>query len=258
MSNVKEKTIRLSDRDLKILRHVRTHGMSTIAAVQAMFFGGQGRDAVKSTLRRLCGQPPDYRYLKPEPLDSHRVYYRLTNRAVRLLGAPKEAARALGPQAKIGRYAVLWFICMDRPGARSLFNPRDFPDQFDIGPNRLPRPNFYIERISDEEHRLGFIIVDHGSHVRRILRKAADTLVRFLRHGWFDAYVRDRAFALTVLTPTAAKKRSILLNLEASVTERLRHPLRRLSMRDTDCPIHLDALVVPQLSNLIVGVNDQP
>ena len=180
--------IRLGERDLKILRHVARFRMTTQKALHVQFFDGKNRDAVKSTLRRLCGPRPDVRsgsrprtgYLHSEQLDARRVYYRLTDRATKLLGVSKDLARPLGIQARIHRYAILWFVCIDRSGHRVPFSPRDFPDTFPASPGRGPRSDFYIEEQSNGETRLGLIIVDSGRHRIRVFRNAADAMDRFL------------------------------------------------------------------------------
>lgn len=248
-----KKQIRLTKRDLRILRLAARHGMVMVDALQGIAFQDKGRDAVKSTLRRLCGKPPRYRYLRPEKLDAHRVYYRLTGGGARLLGASREIARPLGPQAKIEKYAILWFICTDRPNHRSLFNPRDFPEQFDIGPNRLPRANFYIEETSDNNTQLGFILVDHGGHPRRLVRRAHKTLLRFLKHGWFDEFIASRTFALTVLTLSEGKKAAIQTRVKPFLQQALAAPLRSFQSSFHDFPIHLNFVVVPDLADLIPG-----
>jgi hypothetical protein len=220
--------LRLSDRDWKILQHVWQHRLIDFAMLHQVFFPDQQVDAVKSTLRRLCGKPPRYRYLHPEPLDAKRVYYRLTPRAARLLGAPFDVARPLGPQARLYRYAVAWFIHVDGRRRRTLFNPHDFHEQFPVTGHRLPRSHFYIEDSADQP-RLGYILVDHGAHVRRVVRKAVKVLGRFLYHGWFDEYIRDKAFVLTVLTFLAGKKASIERRLRPALVSSLSYHLTRLS-----------------------------
>ena len=252
MANSK-KQIRLGKRDLRVLRLARRHRIVTIDALQAVEFDGKGRDAVKSTLRRLCGKPPRYLYIRPEKLDSHRVYYRLTGRGARLIGAPREVARSLGPQAKVERLALLWFICVDRPNQRALFNPRDFPDQFQIGPNRLPRSNFFIEETSDDKTQLGYVLIDHGGHPRRIVRRSYKTLLRFLKHGWFDEFIASRSFVLTILTLSEGKKAAIQKRLKPFLRDALRIPLHSFRSSVHDFPIDLNVVVVSDLADLIPG-----
>ena len=134
-----KKRLRIRKRDMQILQHVAKFRMTTQDALHARFFAGQQRDAVKSTLRRLCGAGPQGYFLKAEPLDARRVYYRLTPRATQLLGLADDLARPLGIQARIRRYAILWLMCIDDSAVRVPFNLRDFPDHFPIAADRLPR-----------------------------------------------------------------------------------------------------------------------
>ena len=92
---------RLSARDLKILAMVAKLGISLFEIIHAEFFKGMQRDAVKSTLRRLCGKGPTYRYLRPIPLYGSRVAYQLTHRGAGVIGASSSSARPLGIQARV-------------------------------------------------------------------------------------------------------------------------------------------------------------
>jgi hypothetical protein len=254
MGKKRSSKIRLTDRDRRILKHVERQRMTTVEAVQALFFPDRGRDAAKSTLRRLYGTAPDYRYLAPEPLDARRVYYRLTARGAGVIGAPAAAARPLGLQARLERYALLWFFCIDRAGQRTLFHPRKFPEQFPLQGDRLPRKNFYVEDGRAGEIRLGYVIVDHRADGRRLVRKAAATLARFLERGWFDDYIRARAFALTVLTATAEKQQSLVRGLERRLPEFLRPHLVRLGLpAGGPLPVDIQVHTVPGLAALLPG-----
>jgi hypothetical protein len=53
--------IKLSDRDRKILQHVKQYRITTFDVLHRLFFADKKPDAVVSTLRRLCGKYPDYR-----------------------------------------------------------------------------------------------------------------------------------------------------------------------------------------------------
>ena len=114
----KKRKLRLTKRDYAILRDGQRYGLIIPEFLHVHRFADKNRDAMKSTLRRLYGRPPHYLYLRPESLDDRRVYYRLTSRGCRLIGASRDAARPFGRFAVAQRYAVLWFICVGRPGAR--------------------------------------------------------------------------------------------------------------------------------------------
>ncbi len=237
--------LNLSKRDWNILKFVLRHRIVTFEVLRRVFFDGKQKDAVKSTLRRLCGR---YRLLTTEQLDARRGYYRLTQRAAALLGARRTLVRPLGPQSLIERFAVLWFITLDRPGRRTLFNPRHFPEQFDLGSHRLPRANFYIEDDERGQSRLGYIVVDHGGHLRRIIRKSVRVLLRFLKRGWFDDYFATGRFTLTVLTLNGTKQKSLQFGLNGQLRESLRYALSRFSHKQ---PLSLQVEVVPGLMSLI-------
>jgi hypothetical protein len=252
--------IQLGDRDLKILRHVARFRMTTQQAVHVKFFAGKHRDAVKSTLRRLCGphldlsskSRPRTGYLQSEQLDARRVYYRLTDRATKLLGVSKDLARPMGIQARIHRYAILWFLCIDRSGTRVPLNPRDFPDSFPACPDRLSRSDFYIEDKKKGETRLGLIIVDSGRHRIRVFRNTANALDRVLSRGWLDDFIASRCFDLTVLTLTKTARRGIELGLQDYLRRVLDAQLSRFSTRpDETLPFSIRIRVVPGLIDVV-------
>lgn len=244
--------LNLSQRDWNILKFVLRHRLITFAVLHLVFFEGKAVDAVKSTLRRLCGR---YQLLTAERLDQRRGYYRLSRRAAALLGARQNMVRPLGPQSLIERFAVLWFITLDRPGRRTLFNPRQFPEQFDLGPHRLPRANFYIEEDDQGHSWLGYIVVDHGGHLRRIIQKSVRVLRRFLKRGWFDDYFAAGRFKLTVLTLNAHKQKSLQFGLNSQLNESLRYALSRFSHQR---PLTHQVVVVPGLVDLIPGPQVTP
>ena len=126
----KKKKIRLTRRDYAILRDARDYGLVVPEFLLAQRFPGRQLDAVKSTLRRLYGRGPNYLYLRPERLDTKRVYYRLTSRGCRLIGASRDASRPFGRKAVALRYATLWFICVEKPKTRRLVDPREFSQIF--------------------------------------------------------------------------------------------------------------------------------
>ncbi len=258
MGKKRTQNIRLTDRDRRILKHVERQRMTTIEAVQTVFFPHNERDAAKSTLRRLYGAPPDHLYLCPEPLDARRVYYRLTPKGARLIGAAKEAARPLGLQARVERYALLWFFCVECPGKRTPFHPRKFPEQFKLQGERLPRKNFYVEEDASGEVCLGYVMVDHRADTRRLVRKAAATLQRFLRRGWFDEYLRAGAFALTVLTATEEKQKSLERALQRRLPEFLRPHLDHLgAVAGETLPLKLSVRIVPGLADVLPGAAEE-
>ena len=247
----RSKRLRLGTRDREILNFVGEQRMSWLDGLHVRFFKGQTIEAAKSTVRRLRGRPPQYRYLRPEVMDSRRVYYRLTGDAARLLGFPTEVTRPLGRTSLIRRYALQWFICLDGQEKRWKCNPRDYPQLFSVDGHRLPPANFYIEKQRGET-RFGIAVVDFGTDARRLARRTVDKLERFSIHGWFDDVVAAGKFEVTVLTATTGKARSVQTLLHRGLTKRLYAWLEELGDGE-DSPIELRLPVVPGLLPLLPG-----
>lgn len=211
----KKRQVQLQKRDLQILTHVGTFRLTTVDTLKQLFFPQAREDALKSCLRRLRNG-----FLVAEPLDAKRSYYRLTRRAARLLGFPREVAKPLGRQAKLERYALLWFMATPELRGAKFFNPHD------VGlceGHRLPRHNFFLTAAGG----MGYVLVDHSTSPQRLLRKVASKLERFLRLHWFDSFIALEKFSFVVLTPNDRTKRLVEKNM-----------LRRIEP-------HLRALVLP-------------
>jgi hypothetical protein len=237
---------------MDILRLTAKFRMVTQDALHARHFILNKRDAVKSTLRRLCGDGPQGFLLKSEPLDARRVYYRLTTRATRLLGVSDDLARPLGLQARIRRYAILWFMCIDDSAERQPFKLQDFPEYFPVARHRLPRSHFYLEELSGEVTRLGFSVIDTGRHRQRLFRSAATSLNRFLDRGWLDDFISSGCFELTVLTLTEPGRKAIELELPRYLRRVLGARLKRLAVaHNVPLPFSIRVCVVPGLINVI-------
>ena len=240
--------VRLTKRDYAILRDAHTYGLVVPEFLHAQRFADKQPAAVKSTLRRLYGRPPRYLYLCPEPLDTHRVYYRLTSRGCRLLGASPDASRKRGRKAIAARYAMLWFICVDKPQARNLFDPRMFPEQFSHIRERLPKKQFFIEQSSDGTMQLGYFLIDFRTDIRRLVRQSCQIMQRFLERGWFNDYLVANRFAFAVLTYDEGKAQEIERTLRSALRHRLSRPLQALGVSALP---PLPVLVVPGMHSLI-------
>lgn len=247
----KKATVRLTRRDYAILRDAATYGLVVSEFLHAQRFSGRQSQAVTSTLRRLYGRPPKYRYLRPEKLDAQRVYYRLTSQGCRLIGVPRDASRSLGRKAIAERYALNWFICAHTPNARNLFSPRDFPDEFPNISERLPKKRFYLES-AEQTMRLGYFVTDLRTDVRRLVRQSCKVMRNFIDRNWFDDYLRNDRFAFTVLTFNDAKATEIRQKLSESFREQLARPLQSLGIDAANGSItEPQVLVVPGFDTLI-------
>lgn len=245
-----KRDIRLTKRDYSILAHIAEFRMTTFEFLRTRFFADKHPDAVKSCMRRLA-----IAHIKAEPLDSQRVYYRLTRDGARAAKVPLTTARRLGLQARVERYAVQWFICGQTDVRRRLVHPRTTPSLFDIGTDRLPRNNFYLEISSDDAPCVGFLVVDHGAHPRRTAQKAMKKVQRFLRKGWCDEYIRIGKFTLTVLTPSERSKRMIERQLPAYLLKILQEPLQRFAAPKGTLPFRVAVEQVPLLDCLLLRPN---
>lgn len=247
-------SITLSERDLKLLAHVGKFGISTFEVIHYLYFKGQQRDAVKSTLRRLCGKGPTYRYLRPVPLYGSRVVYQLTWRGANTVGVSPSLARPLGIQSRVERLAVLNFIHdLKSEHKRRVVTNAKLRDYFPLCGHRLPRQRFYLEERADTDF-LGFIVVDHGGHERRIVRKAVGFLQRFVKREWFDEYLRSGQFVLTILTLTEFKGRAIAYGLKKLLKQVLGKALAGLHKPfPGGWPLPVEIVVVPGVINVLPG-----
>lgn len=230
--------IQLQKRDLQILAHVGTFRRSTVETLKHLFFPQAREDALKSCLRRLRNG-----FLAAEPLDGQRSYYRLTRRAARLLGLPREAARPLGRQAKLERYALLWFMTATEQRASRFFNPHE------VGMcegHRLPRHNFFLTAAGT----MGYLLVDHGTSPQRLLRKTAAKLERFLRLHWFDSFISLGKFVFVLLTPSERTKRLVEKNLSRRLAPQLK-PLLAPFRTGDEFPLKIEVHLVPGMDTLL-------
>jgi len=241
--------IRLGDRDLSILHFLAEQRMSWLEAIHRRFYGDRSIEAARSTMRRLCGRGPHFRFVRIDQLDRNRNFFRLTARGARLIGASSSVTDPLGRSTLLRRFALQWFLEVDGQESRWHCNPRDYPDLFAIDGDRLPRANFYLEE-TEAGTLLGFAIEDYGSDSRRVARRAVDLLQRFLVKRWFDELFAARRFAVTFLVATSDKATAIENRFERDCNRRLAMLLRQIPST-TAATILTDYVVVPGLLSLI-------
>ena len=218
--------------------------MTTVRMLQTVFYRNKSLDAVKSTLRRLCPV-----FLAAEQLDGKQVYYRLTVAGAQAIGLHRSRARRLGRQARLQRFAVLWFMHAVPERKRALLDPRKHPQLFAVQNHRLPRSNFYLE----DPPRLGYIVVDHGAHFRGTCQKIARKLQRFLKHGWFDTFFQQRIFTITVLTPFEVTRRTLEQRLPSYLRRMLAGYLARFELSPQQLPLEVQVLTVPGLEAFVMA-----
>jgi hypothetical protein len=249
--------IRLGERDLKILRFVARYRLVPLDILWKNFFPGQGRDAAKSTLRRLLGKAPTHRYLRPQFLDGTRVAYRLTRRGCHELGVSQRLARPLGPRAKVERLAVLAFLHATSRPCKPLIGQklREFLELDQA--ERLPKATFYLES-SDTQTVFGVLFIDCGGHPRGIATRTARKLTRYLDGHWFDDEIRAKCFVVTILTGRKSKVASLKRHASTSIDKDLSWATRPLI--GDECPsdfLRVQVIHVPEIENLLPGRNDR-
>ena len=216
----------LSDRDRLILLQGQTD-MITVEVVQRRFFPDGSMEAARSAIRRLCGPDPTNCFLQPEPLDSRRVYYRMTPLATKTLGIRSKYATLLKSLGRVRRYALSWFLHAEYPHRRLVFNLTECAGHFGIKGHRLPRHPFFLDTTTGQE-KLGLILVDHNAQIQQIVHKTIKPLGRFLRHGWFNEYIMAGCFIVAVLTFSSTRQRALRLQLDHAIEKHLGRALEAL------------------------------
>ena len=242
-----KREIRLTKRDYAILAHIAEFRMTTFEFLHNRFFADKHPDAVKSCIRRLS-----LSHIKSEPLDGKRVYYKLTDSGARAVDVPVARARRLGQQARIERYALQWFIA-GTSVRRKLIDPRKIPTLFDVGSDRLPKANFYIEASEEVGPTVGYVVVDHGAHPRRTAQKVLKKVQRFLKKGWCNEYMSVGRFTLTVLTPSERSKRMLERQVAPYLLKILKTEFTAFSVPKNTLPFKVTVELVPQLDQLLLS-----
>lgn len=242
----KIRRIRISDRDRTILLDIAEHRLAWFDTLKATFFASSSDAAVRSWLRRAASKNSTPQLLKPRELD-RRVYYQLTHKATRILGVSSEAARSFGPKAIARLYARQWYLRLASDSKRFLFHPRKFPELFALEGHRLPQANFFIEE-SAEGRKCGFIVLDYNADARRIIRRTAKKMERFLTHGWFNEFIGTGRFVLVVLTVTNGKAEVLRSRLEKDLLPRIDFDWSNLGETPS---LNVRVEVVPGLAGII-------
>jgi hypothetical protein len=240
----------LSDRDRLILLQGQTD-MIVVEVVQRRFFPDGSIEAARSAIRRLCGTDSENSLLHPEPLDSRRVYYRLTPLATTLLGNAKYV-KPLKSLGRVRRYAVSWFIHAEHPQQRILFNLAECADHFGIRDHRFPRHPFFLDTTTGQE-KLGMILVDHNAQIRQTVHKTIRPLARFLRHGWFNEYIMAGSFLVAILTFSSSRQRAIRLQVEQAIEKRLSYSLEPLRAQANKARIEVLVAVIPGMETVLTA-----
>ena len=251
-----KRTIRITDRDLIVLKHTRDFGMTWLEPLNSTIFAGREMDAVRSTLRRLTGKRPNYFLLKPVGLANRRICYQLTRRGCAFLGAPQSFAKPLGRRAKARRYALQWYVCVEAAGRRRLCHPRDLPQVMNVKRDVLGEMNSFLEQDACGRTRFGVCIVDYATDVRRLVRRIGNVVERFLTRHWFDGVIQSGSFRLVILTVTEGKKAAIETRLLKKLQARLGRLLEAVTPESSEQAFVVEVCVVEGLIDVIGTVVD--
>jgi hypothetical protein len=241
----------LSDRDRLILLQGQTD-MITVEVEQRRFFPDGSMEAARSAIRRLCGTGSENSFLQPEPLDSRRVYYRLTPLAAKTLGICSKYATPHKSLGRVRRYAVSWFIHAERPHKRILFTLAECAEHFNIAipSHRFPKHPFFLDTSTGQD-KLGMILVDHNAQIRQIVHKTIRPLERFLRHGWFNEYIMAGSFLVAILTFSSSRQRAIRLQVERAIEKHLGYALEPLRAQANKACIEVLVSVIPGMEAVL-------
>ncbi len=251
-------SIQLTERDRAILEFVREHGAAWFDVLYCKFFPDGQPEMARSTLRRLCGTAPHYRFLRPQSsMGGAKAHYQLTFAATRLLGCSPARSRPLGAVALARRYALQWFLFLADETDRVLLDGDAIKNLANTSVQALLDLTYYIAGPDDQPH-LGILTIDHGGSTQRIVRKLLTILSAVAESGALDRFIQRRALNLTVLTVSEGKKRSVAWAYQRRLAK-LSHPsLRRLrELTASHGNIDLHVWVVPGLDQLVFSNESQ-
>ena len=210
----KSKRLRLGSRDRALLTHLDKCRMSWFEVLQVVLCAGGKSGALKSTLQRL-------RKCKPALIRSIRrpdkhVFYQLTFAGTRAIGTTHHAAEALGRTTIIRQFALQAFFFLNNKQQRHLLSQAQLGILFDMPKRRLPKAQFYLTSIGKDEKRLGLVVVDFGSEPRRCANRLVDRVLQLLKSPKIQAMAEAQLFEISVLTLSAAKRKSLYQRLNVS------------------------------------------
>jgi len=224
--------IALTERERAALDLIRRYRAVTFEVLCARICDGS-ESATKKLIARLR------EYIASDPLGTKTVYYRLTPAGAKLLGAPEEISRPLGPQALPKALGVLDFCC---GGAeqRQRYTRQEFLDDIpDLSKDLLGKDyhsDFYID-FDGAQARLGQIVVGLGGDYKKLLSKCRIKLREYLDLPHVRDIVSDGLFAVAIVVAEEEKAQAIRLALKQK-------PLRARVIVETSaelrkCPLQL-------------------
>lgn len=198
--------VRLTERDLEILEHMRTFRMTTMPVLHRLFFADQDIDAVRSWKRRMRGAG----LIDTAPFVRYEKYLHLTLAGWKKLGEQPPKGRTTLTEFPLARqYGMLAFCCLLDTVQRKL-TAREFVEKFpSLADNSMPKDYYYVDKDSQPQ-RLGFIYVDHGRKAERVYQRYRDIIRQRFKHPpWRQDVIERGRFIVAIVTAKPAKKKLI-------------------------------------------------
>jgi hypothetical protein len=189
---------------LEVLEHLGTYRVTTSEAVGQILKATP--EAVKSFLQRLRAGG----YIDSADMFGRTKYHFLTDAGLRVVGLPEKKKGSLNPNPLAEAFGMLRFCTAD-PSSRLKLRTREFRDRF---PARAPKgmrcSNYYYDS-HEEPGRIGFIYVDRGISVSKVVGKTRHMIIgpRFEHPEWRSSVLDRHLFAIGIATPTPEKAEQI-------------------------------------------------
>jgi hypothetical protein len=188
-----------NNRDEAILEHLRRYHLTTNEVLQRKFFPDTNAAAVRKVVARLIRE----RKIRACVLFDNRKYYVLTPREAVARHEHRSIAQEFNYQGFVNAYAVLGF-CMEQNV--EIFTAEEFETQFpDLYIRGVRSRNYFRDRGADK-NRLGFILVDYGTHPEKIAYKVRHIISRGYTLPAFARLIQRERFLIAILTPQDAKQ----------------------------------------------------
>lgn len=169
-------------------------------------------DGSESIAKKLLLNSRDF--VASDPLGPKTVYYRLTAAGAKLLGAPEEISRPLGPQALPRALGVLGFCTAAKTRQRFLRHEfqKDFPELAGALLTKDYHTDFFLDH-DGAQARIGQIVVDQGGDYKKTISKCRVRLREFLDVPGLRDIIDHGLFTFAFVVAEAEKAQAIRLGL---------------------------------------------
>lgn len=203
--------LKMSPDQLEVLDHLGTFRITTAEVVGQVLDAKP--EAVKSFLQRLGAAG----YVDSADLFGRTKYHFLTTVGLRLVGLPERKRGSLNPNPLAEAFGILRF-CMADPRTRLKLRVDDFRARFPtLAPRGMRASNYYYDS-AEEPGRIGFLYVDRGISVAKVVGKVRNMIIgpRFDHAGWRSSVLDRNLFAVGIATPTPEKASRLQAELTAA------------------------------------------